>query len=74
MARRLERVVVVVSIAFGWGYCSEMSYRGYPNIGVPGVETLVGPYSSLWGATMVAQVWMWSMFRHRAGTGSAVFF
>ncbi|PSL06676.1 cytochrome d ubiquinol oxidase subunit II [Haloactinopolyspora alba] len=51
-----ERVVVLAGggFAFVWGLLLANVVQGVPRDGGPGVETLVGPYSLLWGVTMVA--------------------
>ncbi|TDC46037.1 cytochrome d ubiquinol oxidase subunit II [Jiangella ureilytica] len=51
-----ETVVVVAStvMAFAWGLLLGNVVQGVPAGGRPGVETLVGPYSLLWGAVVVA--------------------
>ncbi|PZF79434.1 cytochrome d ubiquinol oxidase subunit II [Jiangella anatolica] len=51
-----ERVVVVAStvMPFAWGLLLAVVAQGVPTDGRAGVETLVGPYSLLWGAVVVA--------------------
>lgn len=51
-----EAVVVGAStvLAFAWGLLLGNVVQGVPTSGGPGVETLVGPYSLLWGAVVVA--------------------
>ncbi|MBB5785749.1 cytochrome d ubiquinol oxidase subunit II [Jiangella mangrovi] len=51
-----ESVVVAAStvMAFAWGLLLGNIVQGVPTTGRPGVETLVGPYSLLWGAVVVA--------------------
>lgn len=51
-----EVVVVAASTAvpFAWGLLLATVVQGVPTDGRPGVETLVGPYSLLWGAVVVA--------------------
>lgn len=51
-----ETVVVVAStaMAFVWGLLLGNIVQGVTTTGRPGVETLVGPYSLLWGAVVVA--------------------
>ncbi|WP_026875167.1 cytochrome d ubiquinol oxidase subunit II [Jiangella gansuensis] len=54
--RGWERVIVVAStvFAFAWGTLLGNVAQGVPATGRPGLETLVGPYSLLWGAAVVA--------------------
>lgn len=54
--RGWETVVVVASttMPFAWGLLLGNVVQGVPTHGRPGVETLVGPYSLLWGAVVVA--------------------
>lgn len=51
-----ETVVVAAStvVAFAWGLLLGNIVQGVPTGGRPGVETLMGPYSLLWGAAVVA--------------------
>lgn len=51
-----ESVVVVAStaVAFAWGLLLGNIVQGVPTTGRPGVETMAGPYSLLWGAVVVA--------------------
>ncbi|TDE14970.1 cytochrome d ubiquinol oxidase subunit II [Jiangella asiatica] len=51
-----ERVIIAAStvFAFAWGTLLGNIAQGVPESGRPGVETLVGPYSLLWGAAVVA--------------------
>lgn len=51
-----ERVIVVASgvVAFAWGMVLGNVVQGVPRGDRPGLGTLVGPYSLLWGAIVVA--------------------
>jgi cytochrome bd ubiquinol oxidase subunit II len=51
-----EAVIVAAStvVAFAWGLLLGNVVQGVPTTGRPGVETLFGPYSLLWGAVVVA--------------------
>lgn len=54
--RGWESVVVAAStvVPFAWGMLLGNVVQGVPSEGRPGIETLVGPYSLLWGAVVVA--------------------
>ncbi|WP_116951303.1 cytochrome d ubiquinol oxidase subunit II [Jiangella endophytica] len=54
--RGWETIVVLASTAmpFAWGLLLGNVVQGVPTNGRPGVETLIGPYSLLWGAVVVA--------------------